>query len=170
MKRNESVKMTHAECVKHSERIARRLGFPLVISEMKAATGSGEIPDVIAFAGGARSLLIECKVSKADFLADKEKPFRKQPWLGMGLHRIYVMPEGILKRNELDLLPEDWHLIVIDNDVKPIWGTMETCANMSLCKTYRNKKTGKPITPFYERNVYDENAVLYSYIRRRGIR
>ena len=155
--------MTHKELVAVSCKFARKLGFPLVIPEAKSTVD--EIPDVIAFRGGGDSLVIECKVSRSDFLADKEKPFRKEPYLGMGLYRIYVVTENVLKEGELDLLPEGWHLIVVDGKGKPVKGTLKNISNMALC-IYRDPVTNMPILPFYDRNVYAENAVLYSYIRK----
>ena len=98
--------MKHSDLVGISCKIARKLGFPLVIPEAKSTVD--EIPDVIAFRGGGDSLVIECKVSRSDFLADKEKPFRKEPCLGMGMYRVYVATENVLKPGELSLLPEGW--------------------------------------------------------------
>ena len=46
----------------------------VILSEQYCATG--EVPDVIGWKGFCRSVLIECKVTRADFLADAAKPFR----------------------------------------------------------------------------------------------
>ncbi len=40
----------------------------VILSEQYCATG--EVPDVIGWKGFCRSVLVECKVSRADFLAD----------------------------------------------------------------------------------------------------
>jgi hypothetical protein len=52
--------------------------------------------------------LIECKISRADFLADREKPFRKDPAQGMGCERFYLTPQGLIR---VDELPRTWGLL-----------------------------------------------------------
>ena len=78
-----------------------------MLSEQSCA--SGETPDVIGWKGRCRSVLIECKVSRADFLADREKPFRKDPSLGMGCERFYLTPAGLIRPAEL---PGKWGLLL----------------------------------------------------------
>ncbi len=82
----------------------------IVLSEQSCA--SGETPDVIAWKGKCRSVLVECKVSRADFVADQEKPFRKNPGLGMGCERFYLAPAGMIRASEL---PEKWGLLEYEN-------------------------------------------------------
>lgn len=65
--------------------------------------------DAILFTSGS-SFLIETKISRSDFLADKKKPFRNDPSLGVGTYRYYACPEGLIK---IDELPEKWGLIEI---------------------------------------------------------
>lgn len=69
-----------------------------------------EQPDVIAFGGTVPSILIECKISRADFKADFKKFWRIYPAQGMGSHRIYCAPEGLLKLEEL---PAGWALLSV---------------------------------------------------------
>lgn len=66
-----------------------------------------ESPDVIGWRGW-QSYLIECKVSRADFLADKNKPARQHLDLGMGCYRYYLCPKGMVSLNEV---PEGWGLM-----------------------------------------------------------
>lgn len=54
------------------------------------ATAADENPDVIGWAAGAGSILIECKLSRSDFLKDAEKTVRKNPRAGMGQRRFYL--------------------------------------------------------------------------------
>lgn len=68
-----------------------------------------EVPDAIGFNSG-QSHLIECKVSRADFLADKRKDFRKNPEKGMGDFRYYMCPAGMIVKSEL---PLGWGLIYV---------------------------------------------------------
>jgi hypothetical protein len=77
-----------------------------VLSEQSCA--SGETPDVIGWKNTCRSVLIECKISRADFLADRAKPWRCQPETGMGCERFYLVPQGLVQPHEL---PKAWGLL-----------------------------------------------------------
>jgi hypothetical protein len=99
--------MTHAQLVRLAESWLRRYyRCGIVLSEQSCA--SGETPDVIGWKGKCRSVLIECKISRADFLADREKPFRLDPLQGMGCERFYLTPRGLINRAEL---PKHWGLL-----------------------------------------------------------
>jgi len=99
--------------VKHAHLVARavewlrhRYKCGIILSEQCCATG--EVPDVIAWKGFCKSVLVECKVSRADFLADAGKPFRLRPEEGMGSQRLYMAPAGIIRAEEL---PKHWGLL-----------------------------------------------------------
>lgn len=99
--------MTHQQLVRLAEQWLRtRYRCGIVLSEQSCA--SGETPDVIAWKGACRSVIVECKVSRADFLADKEKPFRRNPELAMGCERLYLVPRGLIAAHEL---PAKWGLL-----------------------------------------------------------
>lgn len=99
--------MTHAVLVRLAEQWLRtRYRCGIVLSEQSCA--SGETPDVIGWKGACRSVVVECKISRADFLADREKPFRKNPELAMGCERFYLAPQGLIAANEL---PSKWGLL-----------------------------------------------------------
>jgi len=53
-------------------------------------------------------VLVECKVTRADFLADREKPFRQKPEKGVGSERFYLTPPALAKIEEL---PAGWGLL-----------------------------------------------------------
>jgi hypothetical protein len=55
-----------------------------------------------------RSVVIECKVSRSDFLADADKPFRMKPDEGLGCERFYMAPSGVIRLEEV---PADWGLL-----------------------------------------------------------
>ena len=55
------------------------------------------------------TVLVECKVSRSDFLADKAKPHRHVG--GIGNWRYYMAPEGLISPNEL---PEKWGLVEVN--------------------------------------------------------
>ena len=67
-----------------------------------------ENPDVFAFTK-YYSCLIECKASRSDFLADKKKPFRQNPQLGIGLRRFYLVNNGVATQEDM---PEGWQLLI----------------------------------------------------------
>ena len=77
----------------------------LVITEM--VTGCRETPDVLGFFTGG-SVLIECKMSKSDFVADSKKVFRRYVEMGMGMYRYFLAPKGLLSEKDL---PSDWGLL-----------------------------------------------------------
>jgi len=84
----------------------------VVISEL--VTQNRETPDVIAWGTGGRSILIECKVSRADFLADDRKWFRRHTDDGMGDKRYIAAPKRLLKPEEM---PEGWGLLEVTQSV-----------------------------------------------------
>ena len=79
------------------------------------STRNSETPDVIGWAGGAASILIECKVSRSDFVADRKKQFRKHAKLGMGDRRYIAAPKGMLRPGEM---PDGWGLLEADTWVR----------------------------------------------------
>jgi hypothetical protein len=95
------------------QRLARwmksRQGATVVMTEL--ATRNSETPDVIGWASGARSTLIECKRSRADFLADGKKWFRRRMEEGMGELRYVAAPKGLLRADEM---PEGWGLLEVE--------------------------------------------------------
>ncbi len=82
----------------------------VILSEQSCA--SGEMPDAIGWKRACHSVLVECKISRADFLADREKPFRQKSHLGMGCERYYLVPSGLLRPEEL---PQGWGLLEYRN-------------------------------------------------------
>ncbi|MBV9437710.1 MAG: hypothetical protein JOZ44_16745 [Acidobacteria bacterium] len=69
---------------------------------------SGETPDAIGWKGRNHSVVIECKVSRSDFLADPEKAWRKNTECAVGCERYYLAPASIIRSNEL---PAGWGLL-----------------------------------------------------------
>jgi hypothetical protein len=53
-------------------------------------------------------VLVECKVTRTDFLADRAKPFRQKPEKGVGSERFCLTPPGLIKTEEL---PAGWGLL-----------------------------------------------------------
>lgn len=106
----------HDRLVKLARRYALR-ECPVVISEI---AGGQEEPDVIGFKHGGESLVIECKASRSDYLAEKKKPSRRglpprfaplgNHSSGMGSRRYYLTPENLIRADEL---PQGWGLLVM---------------------------------------------------------
>lgn len=68
-----------------------------------------EQPDAIGWwHSGRLSILIECKVTKADFIRDLRKWFRHRGYFGMGRRRYYMTPKGLLQMADL---PDGWGLL-----------------------------------------------------------
>jgi hypothetical protein len=80
----------------------------VVLSEQ--ACVSGEMPDAIGWKKPCHSVLVECKLSRADFLADRDKPFRQNPDTGVGCERYYLVPKGLVQIGEL---PNGWGLLEV---------------------------------------------------------
>ncbi len=99
--------LTHAELVQRGAMWLRnRRNCRVVLAEQ--TTGRGEIADVIGWKFGNCSFLLECKVSRADFYADRCKPFRVDPVLGMGAYRFFLAPAGVLTVEDVT---GDWGLL-----------------------------------------------------------
>jgi len=115
-------------------------GCGVIVAEMTCA--SRETPDVIGWHSGFTTL-IECKTSRADFLADAKKHFRKHPETGLGYYRYYMVPKGLL---DVDDLPDGWGLVEVTPDGKT--------------------RVKRASAPWYESNKAAEVNILLSLIRR----
>jgi hypothetical protein len=100
--------MTHAQLVEQAVVWLRSYRCGVVLSEQ--ACVSGEMPDAIGWKRASHSVLVECKLSRADFLADRDKPFRQKSDLGLGCERFYLTPPRLLDPKEL---PPGWGLLEV---------------------------------------------------------
>jgi hypothetical protein len=100
--------VTHAQLIKVAEAWLRQRRCRIVLSEQTAH--SGEVPDVIGWEADCRSIVIECKISRADFFADQKKCIRLRPALGMGCQRYYLTPKSMILPEEL---PPGWGLLEV---------------------------------------------------------
>ncbi len=103
--------MTHSKLVLLAVRWLRRYRCGVVLSEQ--ACISGEMPDAIGWKKACHSVLVESKVSRADFLADRNKPFREKPGTGVGCERYYLAPRGLIRMEEL---PAGWGLLEVSGN------------------------------------------------------
>lgn len=148
----------HAQLVKCGEKWLKGKGCGVTFrDEFKAITMNGERPDVIGWRDGL-SIMLECKSSRADFLADKKKSFRINPALGMGDWRFYLCPKNVIKVQDL---PEGWGLLYAEPSkagirIFQIHGVPSNC----------NWWTQKP----FAGNRQCENEMMYSALRRMVLR
>jgi hypothetical protein len=98
--------MTHPQLVERAVRWLRSYRCGVVLSEQ--ACVSGEMPDAIGWKRANHSVLVECKLTRADFLADRGKPFRQKPEEGVGSERFYLTPSALVRLEEL---PPGWGLL-----------------------------------------------------------
>ena len=98
----------HGELVLRADKWLQSQGFTVTLRDgFSAWTTYGEKPDAIGWRD-YYSCLIECKSTRADFLADRKKQFRAEPHLGMGDWRFYMCPPGVI---HVDDLPDSWGLL-----------------------------------------------------------
>lgn len=133
----------------------------VAFKELNSLASNGEYPDVIGFGSWGRSVLIEVKVSRSDFLCDKKKSFRKNPEKGMGRYRYYCCPTGLIKQNEL---PNGWGLIYVDDKGKA----------KCVFNPYSRWVNGVGLTaehhPGFNQNMHAEHSLMYSALHRLHIK
>src|ERR1035437_6140134 len=110
------------------------------------ATAADENPDVIGWAPGADSVVIECKLTRSDFLRDATKAVRRNPRAGMGRRRYYLCPPEVIQVK----------------DLPPKWGLLWAITGQVIVK---REARGHP-----ERNLVAEVRFLSSMLRRAQIR
>jgi len=99
--------ISHSTLVRRAERWLLNQGCAFALTELVVIISPGEIPDAIGWDGPVSTILIECKTSRTDFLADQKKSVRRIPG-GLGRYRYYLCPKGILRAEEM---PEKWGLL-----------------------------------------------------------
>ena len=102
--------MTHAALVRKAVEWLRSYRCGVVLAEQ--ACMSGEMPDAIGWKRACHSVLVECKVSRPDFHADRAKPFRQKPDNAVGCERYYLTPRALIRPEEL---PTGWGLLELHN-------------------------------------------------------
>jgi len=98
---------THEQMVALAARWLRRTGHRVVLSDVRTLATT-EQPDAIGWRGNGTSSLVECKVSRADFLRDRAKWFRRRREQGMGQMRWFAAPAGMLTRDDV---PTRWGVL-----------------------------------------------------------
>lgn len=114
-------KFTHNELCKIGVKWCQRSesqkghGCKIAVSEV----GNGEIADVIGFREyesrhykGVKSVVLEAKTSRSDFIKDQSKPHRQVGAKCLGDVRYFICPEGLIKSNEV---PYGWGLLYVNS-------------------------------------------------------
>lgn len=143
--------ITHEAMVLRAEKWLTSKNCKVVIRDPFRARPE-EQPDAIGWRDGV-SILIEVKVSRPDFHADKRKSFRQNPAYGMGDWRFYMSPPGVIRIEEL---PVGWGLL---------YATEKTLSEIHGVPP--NTRWGQPPFMGEKRN---ETMLLVSALRRLSIR
>lgn len=111
--------MPDADAMKHAELVGRAVRWlkgkkrcVLVLREFRS--WSREHPDAIGWRGDGRSILIECKASRGDFLRDRKKACRRGAdviELGVASQRYYMTGPGLVAVEEV---PAGWGLLIVE--------------------------------------------------------
>lgn len=140
--------LTHKQLVDIGEKFLKKLNYKIVAKEIKSM--SDEIPDVIGFQYDI-STLLECKVSRQDFLKDKSKKFRTVG--GVGNFRFFICPENLILVEEL---PERWGLIYVDEKSRA-----KIVHNPYGYGNIWDRKLG------FESNILTERQILFTILRKK---
>ncbi|HDR8973069.1 TPA: hypothetical protein QDB32_003949 [Burkholderia vietnamiensis] len=147
----------HMQLVALGERWLKRQGFAVVATEL-VTRGTPEQADAIGFRSNC-SAVIEAKASRADFLADSQKPHRVAG--GLGVYRFYLCPEGVIR---VDDLPAGWGLLhAVDRSVVEV---LRPRGNMW---PPLGSAVGDWAAFQHEPDAHAERGVLYSIARRRSL-
>lgn len=137
-------KITHKELVRIGDRWLRNQKRCGVVLPEVSVRGLPEEPDVIGWRKrGTKTILIECKASRSDFLSDKNKDHR-HTGDAMGNWRYYLVPKDLVSRDEV---PKGWGLLYFNG-----WGVKEV-----------KRPSGRQLTPV---GTKYESLMLYSELRR----
>ena len=146
--------MTHKDLVDIAHRLVLNKFSCGCAYKEKVTTATSEIPDVIGFGAWGHSVLIEVKVSRADFKRNAYKA-HKSP---MGKYRFFCVPDGLVKIQEL---PQGWGLIEI-NDKGKVYNIFNPYDKyLGVPPTLQKEERVKPFETCYtvERNF------MYSVLR-----
>lgn len=146
--------MTHDEIADWGAKRLRNMGYKFAWSNLTSACHA-EQPDVLGMNSWGKSIILEVKVSRSDFLADKKKTHR-QEGKGIGETRVYLTPAGLLSSEEIPYGWELWEVygksaprlrVVkgwVQKNVKTEWGERKQMVAQNSTNTellyYRNDK------------------------------
>lgn len=118
-------------CERAAKWLRGTMGCNLAVWELVAC--AAEKPDAIGWKP-FKSILVECKTSRADFLRDKLKSHKKSPEKGMGNYRYYFCPPDVIKVEDL---PERWGLLYLKSGkVSIVQKAVKQEANLFVERTF----------------------------------
>ena len=134
-----------------------------VLPEFSTWSTGHEIPDVIGWRvghGSARSVLVEVKTTRSDFLADAKKGVRVHPARGMGHTRWYFTPPGLIGVQEL---PRSWGLAECSGRtvrvVAPAFPFEEYAGHHEISLLVQAMRRERSSAPGWSSKVYVEDEV-----------
>ena len=148
MEKDGIVKFTHSQLCDIGEKYLRNT-MNCKVTAKELVSCNAEIPDVIGFKE-AYSYLLEAKTSRADFFADKKKPFRIDDTEGMGNFRYFICEKGLIK---IEDLPHKWGLIYVNEKGKA------RLIHGNQGNQYREDF-------LFTANIEAENSLMFSMLRR----
>ena len=101
--------MKHSDLVETAGEWLRRDRLCTIVLCEPKTSGFGECPDAIGWDFGAASTVVECKISRSDFAADRKKQCRDSG--GMGSWRYFLTPKGLASPDEA--LKIGWGLVEV---------------------------------------------------------
>lgn len=125
------------------------------------ANWSGERPDVIGWRTAGHqdgSVVLEIKVTRADFLADGRKEHRQDPERGVGKWRYYLCPEGLIQPGEL---PPRWGLLwSYGRSIRVLVGAATALSSCDGASKWERYAQALEAHAFHERDHEREVAML----------
>jgi len=111
--------MTHAELVEVARSwLIKTKKCSVVLAEI--ATSASEEPDALGW-NSTHTILVECKASRADFLADRRKIYRHKFYDGaLGDHRWMLTPTDVAVIKDVSELPQGWGWAVFNPETKKV--------------------------------------------------
>lgn len=130
----------------HDRLVARALSWLVnsrrcVVAVSEITTASRETPDALGWIHAEKTVLVECKAGRGDFLRDRRKHVRRLPTKGMGNLRYYL----------------SWPQVIAVDDLPPAWGLLWLGRRLEV----------KRHASYVEAERESEISVLLSVIRRK---
>ena len=149
--------ITHDLCVNLSAGwLANRssrddLRCKVILKEMVgyASIIGSELPDVLGIWSSLHTVNIECKISRSDFLADKNKSHNHP----LGNYKLFACPYGMIKADEI---PKDWGLLYVNMRggkliKEPVYQKEEADVTPMLCDVIINGSNAGVLTSIHKK-------------------
>ncbi|HGF3969342.1 adenylosuccinate synthase [Yersinia ruckeri] len=136
-------------------------GCQVALTEVGGLYG-GERADAFGYRWGwdGGSVVVESKISRSDFLADRTKPHRNGTTTGMGTYRYYICPEGLIS---IEDLPFAWGLLWVNAR-----GHVKLKAGHVCCKKAHGHFIGRSLSQFWQHDAdlrFELDMLAHSLVR-----